>query len=122
MQALGIDISHFTGMGWRKGTTKPVKPARPLSEILVDGRPCKSHELKQRLINEGLKSHICESCGLKEWRGRPIPLELEHAIGKRDDNRIKNLKLLCPNCHAQTETYRGRNIGKSRGKMHDGPP
>ncbi len=43
--------------------------------------------------------------------GRPIPLELDHINGRRDDNRLDNLRILCPNCHAQTETYRGKNIG-----------
>ncbi len=50
-------------------------------------------------------------CRRERWNGRPIPLELDHVSGVRDDNRLNNLRLLCPNCHAQTPTYRGRNIG-----------
>ena len=50
-------------------------------------------------------------CHLASWNGRPIPLELDHVNGRRTDNRLDNLRILCPNCHAQTDTYRGRNIG-----------
>ena len=53
----------------------------------------------------------CATCGNTTWQGCPVPLELEHRNGNRYDNRIENLELLCPNCHALTPTYRGRNIG-----------
>ena len=85
----------------------------PLSALLVDGRLGKTDRLRRRLIAEGLKAHECEICRLDRWNGRPIPLELDHVNGKRDDNRLSNLRVVCPNCHAQTETYRGRNIGAS---------
>jgi hypothetical protein len=75
------------------------------------GRLTSSNELKKRLIAAGLKERRCETCGLNAWNGRPIPLELEHVNGRRDDNRLSNLQVICPNCHAQTPTYRGRNIG-----------
>jgi 5-methylcytosine-specific restriction endonuclease McrA len=87
------------------------KPTRQLAEILIAG----SHpppRLRLRLIREGLKEPRCENCGLDSWNGVQIPLELDHRNGRRDDNRIENLTLLCPNCHAQTPTYRGRNIGR----------
>jgi hypothetical protein len=54
---------------------------------------------------EGLKNPRCERCGLTEWRGEPISLELHHVNGDRLDNRLESLALLCPNCHSQTETY-----------------
>jgi hypothetical protein len=114
VQMLGIDISHFSGMAWRKGSRVPVTPALPLERILVIGRLTPTSKLKQRLIEAGLKESKCEICSRDNWNGRPIPLELDHINGRRDDNRLSNLRLLCPNCHAQTPTYRGRNIGTSK--------
>jgi hypothetical protein len=111
LERLGVDTSHFVGQGWRKGITSPVVAARPLEEVLVVGRRVQSNNLKERLIREGLKKRICELCERKDWNGRPIPLELDHVNGRRDDNRLENLRIVCPNCHAQTSTYRGRNIG-----------
>jgi HNH endonuclease len=111
VQMLGIDTSHFTGMAWRRGSRVPVTPAFPLEEILVAGRLTPTNKLKHRLLEAGLKEDRCEVCSRETWNGEPIPLELDHINGRRDDNRLSNLRLLCPNCHAQTPTYRGRNIG-----------
>jgi hypothetical protein len=112
VEELRLNTSHFLGQGWRKDSITPVIPARPLIEVLVLGRPTRSNELKQRLIGAGLKSARCEQCERDTWNGQPIPLELDHVNGRRDDNRLANLRILCPNCHAQTPTYRGRNIGQ----------
>jgi hypothetical protein len=111
IKRLGLDTTHFSGMGWRRGNTTPVVPARPLGELLVAGRLVQTNRLKKRLIEEGLKEPMCEICHRKKWNGSRIPLELDHVNGRRNDNRLGNLRLLCPNCHAQTNTYRGRNIG-----------
>ena len=112
IQRLQLDISHFRGMGWRRGNQLPVTPPRPLSEILVEGSHYSSARLRKRLLAEGLFRHQCSICRRDEWNGLPISLELDHVNGRPDDNRLSNLRLLCPNCHAQTETYRGRNIGR----------
>jgi Zn finger protein HypA/HybF involved in hydrogenase expression len=66
---------------------------------------------KKILLKE--RGHRCESCGLSEWLGKPIPLEMDHTDGNSDNSTRGNLKLLCPNCHAQTPTYRSKNIGKA---------
>lgn len=84
----------------------------PLSEILIKDSIYQSNKLRKRLINAGLKNHQCETCGLVEWLGSPIPLELDHINGDKHDNRLSNLRVICPNCHALTDTYRGKNIGR----------
>jgi Zn finger protein HypA/HybF involved in hydrogenase expression len=68
-----------------------------------------SFKLKNRLINENVKNAVCEKCGLTEWNGKPIMLELHHIDGNRQNHLLKNLRLLCPNCHSQTDTYRAKN-------------
>ena len=109
---LGVDTSHFKGQGSSKWTPRPPTQRRPLEEILVAGRSTSSSsKLKKRLIATGLKDWKCEICGLTEWNGEPIPLELDQVNGRSDDNRLENLRLVCPNCHAQTPTYRGKNVG-----------
>ena len=104
-----IDVSHFTGQGWNVGLKFKPFVKRPINEILVIDSSFQSFKLKNRLLEGGIKQHICECCGLTHWQGLPIPLELHHINGNNRDNRLKNLKLLCPNCHAMTDSYRGRN-------------
>ena len=71
----GIVTSHFTGQGWNTNLKfKPFKE-KPINEILVKDSSFQSHKLKRRLLSEGIKGHICESCGLSEWQGRAIPRE-----------------------------------------------
>ena len=65
------------------------------------------------------RGHICEGCGLVEWQGHKIPLELEHTDGDNKNNTKENLKLLCCNCHALTHTWRGRNINSGKVKVSD---
>jgi len=104
-----IDTSHFRGKGWNIGLVfKPVC-AKPIAEILVKGSAFQSYKLKNRILDEGLKEHRCESCGLKTWLNTTIPLDLHHINGDNSDNRLENLQLLCPNCHALTDSYRGKN-------------
>lgn len=102
-----LDVSHFTGKVWNKG--KITGPKRPLDYYLKYKRT-NTNDLKQRLIKEGVLIHQCSSCDLTEWKNQPIPLELHHKDGNSRNNELSNLQLLCPNCHAQTTTYRGKNI------------
>jgi hypothetical protein len=113
VQTWGTDTSHFTGQGWCKGK-KGTRVLTPLDKVLQKDSFYNSHKLRRRLITEGLKEHKCEGCGHTEWRGEPIPLELEHRNGDNTDNQIENLLVLCPNCHAMTEHYRGRSKVKSK--------
>lgn len=113
--SMKLDTTHFSGMGWRRGSLISVTGPIPLEQVLVEGRPTQSSDLRRRLLAAGLKDHECEVCRRRVWNGRPMPLELDHLNGRREDNRLDNLRLLCPNCHAQTSTYRGRNIGRSGG-------
>lgn len=118
IQELGLDTSHWTGKAWTRGRKVSTRTRRPLSEILVrDSDFTRTHELKLRLFSEGLKDRRCEGCGLTQWRGREIPLQLDHVNGLRNDNRLENLRILCPNCHAQTETWCARNIGRPTGQV-----
>ena len=104
-----IDISHFTGMGWNVGLKFRPQKEYKLEEILQKDFEYQPSKLKKRLIKEGIKEYRCEKCGNTEWNGEPIALELHHINGDRTDNRLENLQILCPNCHAQTEHYRGKN-------------
>lgn len=111
---LKIDLRHFEGQGWRRGVTKPISPRRPLETVLVQNSPACTSALRRRLINEGVLEARCQMCGLTDWHGQPISLELDHINGVNDDHRLQNLRLLCPNCHSQTETFRGRNMRRQR--------
>jgi hypothetical protein len=112
---LNIDASHFTGKGWNAGPRYQML-GKPFSweGILVENSAYTStFRLRKRLIEFGFKEAKCESCGLVEWLGKSIPLELHHVNGVNNDHRLANLQLLCPNCHALTENYRGKNQRKA---------
>lgn len=99
-----LDISHFKGQGWNKNNFdysrfrygNSIKIAQALPAIIK------------------LRGHECEECHSTKWNGQPIPLEIHHKDGDHLNNDLNNLVLLCPNCHALTENYKGRNQGDKR--------
>jgi hypothetical protein len=107
---LKFDTSHWLGCGHLKGKTHNWAPKKPLEELLNRGVRYNTMCLKRRLIREGVMRPACSVCALSEWLSKPIPLELDHIDGDRENNSLENLQLLCPNCHAMTPTYRGRNM------------
>jgi DNA-binding transcriptional ArsR family regulator len=83
--------------------------AAPIASYLVTGRRTNRTHLKRRLLAEGLKANRCERCGIDSWLGEPLSMALHHINGDGQDNRLENLAFLCPNCHAQTPNFSGRN-------------
>jgi 5-methylcytosine-specific restriction endonuclease McrA len=82
----------------------------PLHEIFEGKHPqYQANKLRKRLFSEKLKDEKCEICGIEQWLGKRIALELDHIDGNRYNHNIDNLRILCPNCHSQTDTYRGKN-------------
>lgn len=89
-----------------------------LESILVENSSYQSNKLRIKLLKAGIKKHKCETCNGTEWNGKPIPLELSHKNGNNSDHRLENLEMICPNCHALTDTYRGKNWGKAKNIHH----
>lgn len=100
-----IDTSHFKNQ-YKICAKKHIE----LDDVLCKNSEYKNiSNLRNRLIKSGIKEEKCECCGNSSWMGDKIPLELHHINGIRDDNRLENLQILCPNCHALTDNYCKRN-------------
>lgn len=96
LQEYNIKTDHWTGQGWSK------------NKQLKDWSQYSKHQnFRKHLLEE--KGNVCELCCLSLWQNNPIPLEVHHVDGDRTNNLFENLKLLCPNCHALTDTWKGRN-------------
>ena len=80
-----------------------------IDEILANKRPYQSYKLKLRLLAEGIKENKCEICGIQEWNGKEINCQLDHIDGNKNNNALENLRIICPNCHSQTETFGFKN-------------
>lgn len=115
IRSLGLDPSHFKGQAWNKGMKFADRELIPLDDILVPRSTYSDNrQLKRRLIEAGLLDERCAICDLlPEWQGARLVLRLDHINGIRNDHRLQNLRLLCPNCDSQTPTFAGRNKGKA---------
>lgn len=93
IEKYNLDTAHWAGQAWSKGKL-----------LKQEGGYARPTQIKRHLVST--RGHQCESCSNTEWMGKPITLELEHIDGDRTNNLYDNLKLLCPNCHSQTPTWR----------------
>ena len=108
LERLGIQYDgNQSGKGYEKNREKMT-----LKEYLEQSKDIQSNKVRIKLLDEGLKEHKCECCGLTTWLNQPIPLELHHKDGNRYNNVLENFELLCPNGHAFTDSYRGKNVNK----------
>lgn len=106
----------FNSMSWYKarqrGEIRSRPLAKPIDEILRTSRSRRT--VKTRLMQAGILKNRCDECGIDEWQGKPLSIHVDHINGVRDDHRLVNLRMLCPNCHSQTETYGGKNVGRRK--------
>jgi hypothetical protein len=114
----------FAAESWRLAAARGKISARaqllPLEKLLSEGR-CTTN-IKARLIAAGLLQDRCSECGLIEWRGRKLSIQIDHVNGIHNDNRLENLRMLCPNCHSQTDTFGARNIARRNRNPTSDPP
>lgn len=108
-EIFGINYSHFLGQNWTKGK-KLENRRKPLVEYLRYGSNVRGTFLKKKLLDEKIFERKCSNCDLDKWLDALIPLELDHVDGDNENNNLENLRLLCPNCHALTDTYCGKNV------------
>ena len=104
-----MDIQYNGNQG-SKGKTRTVKRGWNLEEYLANSKSIQTNKIRKKILEEGIKEHRCENCGLTTWLDKPIPLEVHHKDGNKHNNVLENFQLLCPNCHAFTDSYRGKNI------------
>ncbi len=112
--AFGLSDSHFVGQAHNKGK---IFDKMPIEQYLVQKSTMSSDKLRRRLIAEGFKQPKCEMCDLSEWNGKEIPLELDHKNSDHWDNRLDNLQIVCPNCHAlETRDRRQARVSQRQRK------
>jgi Zn finger protein HypA/HybF involved in hydrogenase expression len=105
LQRFGVTYKGNAGLKGKKTDNK-----RLSALDYATRKHCSSHRLKLKLIEDGLKQYECEICKTTEWMGEKIPLELDHIDGNHFNNSLDNLRVVCPNCHAQQVTNSGKNV------------
>jgi 5-methylcytosine-specific restriction endonuclease McrA len=105
----------FHAAAWSKavkrGEMRPRNNTRTVAQVLMSRSSRRLKKLK--LLREGYLRDRCSDCGISEWRGRRLVIQIDHINGVNDDWRLENLRMLCPNCHSQTETFSGRNLKRA---------
>ncbi len=111
-----LEHFKFSPGAWHKavlrGDVKPRPRKWPVEKVLSVSRSRTT--VKRALLKAGLLQNRCDECGIDEWRGRPIAIQIDHCNGVCDDHRLENLRMLCPNCHSQTETFAARNMKRKK--------
>jgi Zn finger protein HypA/HybF involved in hydrogenase expression len=106
----------FCGAAWTKAVARGALKARarawPLPFLLATSKSRVA--VKKRLLDAGILENRCSRCGIAEWQGGYLSCHIDHINGVRDDHRLENLRMLCPNCHSQTDTYGGKNMRRKR--------
>lgn len=105
-----IKLGCFKPNQGGRGMHKKAAKSYDIQDILDGKHPgYQTYKLKNKLISAGIKQNICECCGITDWNGKPLNMELHHIDGNTSNNKLENLQILCPNCHAQTDTFRAKN-------------
>jgi Zn finger protein HypA/HybF involved in hydrogenase expression len=113
----GLDTTKFdeNRKKWRKEFNESVysKRARPIEEYFIENSTVERQAVKREIVKRNLIEYKCSKCDITDtWNGEPISLHLDHINGINNDNRLENLRFLCPNCHSQTSTYAGKALTK----------
>lgn len=112
-----LDTSHFKNLCYEN--LKKSKNEKDINAYLKENIYVKPSVLLKKLIKFNLKEYKCECCGITEWNGENITLQLHHIDGNSYNNTLENLKILCPNCHSQTDNFCGKNIKKNELKCEN---
>ena len=113
-QKLNLQHDHMLGQGHAKGKRFPGKFSVPLEDVMTENSHYNSRLLKERLIENNYLEYMCVWCKNKDvWNNKELTLQMDHIDGKRTNQKLENLRILCPTCHSYTHTFRGKNI-KSR--------